>query len=100
VVALGLGGPEEGHPADQFAAVFTQARNAGLPETPHAGEGAGPESVWAALKTLHASRIGHGVRAVEDPEFCGCWLKPAWPWTSARPVICGSGYIRPMMPTR
>ncbi len=45
VVALGLGGPKEGHPADQFAAVFTQARDAGLPETPHAGEGAGSESV-------------------------------------------------------
>ncbi|MHA1109006.1 MAG: adenosine deaminase [Alphaproteobacteria bacterium] len=69
VVALGLGGPEAGHPAEDFAAVFTRARDLGLPATPHAGEGAGPESVWAALKDLHASRIGHGVRAVEDPDL-------------------------------
>lgn len=69
MVALGLGGPEAGHPAEDFAAVFTHARGSGLPATPHAGEGAGPESVWSALRELHASRIGHGVRAVEDSDL-------------------------------
>jgi aminodeoxyfutalosine deaminase len=34
---------------------------------PHAGETAGPESIWAALRLLHADRIGHGVRSIEDP---------------------------------
>jgi adenosine deaminase len=67
VVALGLGGPEEGHPAEQFAAVFAQARAMRLPANPHAGENDGPASVWATLKELQPTRIGHGVRAIEDP---------------------------------
>jgi aminodeoxyfutalosine deaminase len=67
VVALGLGGAEVGNPPEQFAPWFEKARAAGLHSTPHAGETAGPESVWGALKTLGAERIGHGVRAIEDP---------------------------------
>ena len=66
VVALGLGGPEEGHPAQTFKALFDEARNQGIAVNPHAGETAGPESVWACLQDLHAVRIGHGVRSVED----------------------------------
>ena len=69
VIALGLGGNEEGYPAEQFAPWFEQALAAGLHSTPHAGEGAGPVSVWNALRTLGAERIGHGVRSVEDPEL-------------------------------
>jgi aminodeoxyfutalosine deaminase len=69
VVALGLGGTEAGHPAERFEAWFDRARAAGLHSAPHAGETAGPESVWAALRVLGAERIGHGVRAVEDPEL-------------------------------
>ncbi|MBT8216206.1 MAG: adenosine deaminase, partial [Acidimicrobiia bacterium] len=38
-----------------------------LGSVPHAGETVGPESVWAAIRSLHADRIGHGVRSVEDP---------------------------------
>ena len=67
VVALGLGGPEAGHPAADFAALFRKARAAGLPANPHAGEGAGPQSVWQTLEALSPSRIGHGVRSIEDP---------------------------------
>lgn len=66
VVALGLGGPEAGNPAEMFEEPFRQAREAGLFANPHAGENAGPASVWAALQVLKATRIGHGVRAVED----------------------------------
>jgi adenosine deaminase len=66
VVALGLGGPEAGHPPEKFQQVFDRARAAGVPANPHAGEAAGPESVWGALKALKAVRIGHGVRAIED----------------------------------
>ena len=66
VVALGLGGPEATHSAIPFAEHFRLARERGLPANPHAGEGAGPWSILAALDLLGASRIGHGVRACED----------------------------------
>lgn len=67
VVALGLGGYEAGNPPEPFAPWFDRARAAGLHAIPHAGETGGPESVWGALRTLGAERIGHGVRAIEDP---------------------------------
>lgn len=67
VVALGLAGAEDGAPPEPFAPWFERARAAGLHSAPHAGEHAGPESVWGAIRALGAERIGHGVRAVEDP---------------------------------
>jgi adenosine deaminase len=66
VVALGLGGTESRFPPELFARTFTRARDCGLARVPHAGETAGPDSVWTALRSLHANRIGHGVRSVED----------------------------------
>ena len=66
VVALGLGGPEQGYPAAPFAAAFARARQVGLASNPHAGENAGPASVWETIRVLAASRIGHGIRSVED----------------------------------
>jgi aminodeoxyfutalosine deaminase len=69
VVALGLAGTENGYPPEPFEPWFDRARAAGLHSAPHAGETAGPESVWGALRALGAERIGHGVRAVEDPEL-------------------------------
>lgn len=67
VVALGLGGPEAGNPPELFQSAFEKALAGGLASVPHAGEVAGAESVWGALKTLKAERIGHGVRCLEDP---------------------------------
>ncbi len=67
VVALGLGGPEVGFPPELFTEAFARARSAGLHSNPHAGETVGPESIWGALRALGAERIGHGVRAIEDP---------------------------------
>jgi aminodeoxyfutalosine deaminase len=67
VVAFGLCGSEAGCPPEPFAPWFERARAAGLHSVPHAGELAGPESVWGAVRALHAERIAHGVRAVEDP---------------------------------
>src|SRR5581483_1520513 len=69
VVALGLGGPEVGHPPELFAAAFERARAAGLASVPHAGETAGPESIRGSLRALQARRIGHGVRCLDDPEL-------------------------------
>ncbi len=67
VVALGLGGAEAGYPAEWFAPYFGRALAADLHSDPHAGEIAGPESVWNAIRLLGAERIGHGVRSIEDP---------------------------------
>ena len=67
VVAFGLAADEARFPPEPFAEAFGIARDAGLISAPHAGELAGPASVRAALDTLGARRICHGVRAVEDP---------------------------------
>lgn len=69
VIAIGLGGPEAGYPPEDFAEAFALARRAGLHSNPHAGEMAGPESIWGALRALGAERLGHGVRAIEDPSL-------------------------------
>jgi len=66
VVALGLAGTELGYPPEPFEPWFDRARAAGLHSAPHAGETAGPASVWGAIKALGAERLGHGVRAIED----------------------------------
>lgn len=67
VIALGIGGYEPTAPGRYFQAVFDAAKAAGLPSVPHAGENDGSQSVWDAIDLLHADRIGHGVRAMEDP---------------------------------
>jgi adenosine deaminase len=67
VVALGLGGSEADFPPELFKSTFERAREAGLPRVPHAGETLGPRSIWTALRELHADRLGHGVRCIEDP---------------------------------
>ena len=69
VVALGLANDETGRPPDPFAPAFDLAREAGLLCVPHAGELGGPDSVRAALDLLHADRLGHGVRSLEDPDL-------------------------------
>ena len=67
VIGVGIGGSEQLYPPEPFADVYAQARALGLHTTAHAGEAAGAASVWGALHALHAERIGHGTRAVEDP---------------------------------
>lgn len=67
VTGWGMGGEERfGAPGD-YARAYAVAAEAGLGLTVHAGEVAGPDSVRAALDALPVSRIGHGVRAAEDP---------------------------------
>jgi len=67
VVGFGLANDERRGPAEDFARAFRIAREAGLASVPHAGELAGAPSVRSALASLAATRIGHGVRSVEDP---------------------------------
>ena len=69
VVALGLGGNEATAPSAPFAPWFQRVKAAGLASAPHAGEIAGPQSVWGAVRHLQADRIGHGVRSIEDPHL-------------------------------
>lgn len=67
VVGLGLGGSERLYPPELFAGPFAIARVGGLRAAPHAGETQGSASLRGALDVLHAERLRHGVRAVEDP---------------------------------
>jgi adenosine deaminase len=69
VIALGIGGSEEGFPPELFKRSFERAKLAGVHRVPHAGEIVGPSSVWNAIQQLHAERIGHGVRSIEDPKL-------------------------------
>ncbi len=67
IIGVGLGGPEGGYPPEPFAGLYEEARRLGFHATAHAGEAAGAESVWSALRSLKVERIGHGTRAFEDP---------------------------------
>jgi adenosine deaminase len=68
LAGVDLAGDEAGYPAALFAPAFRLAHDNGLPVTIHAGEAAGPRSVWDALR-LGPRRIGHGVRSAEDPRL-------------------------------
>jgi adenosine deaminase len=67
LVGFGIAGDEKAGKPGDFAYAFDMAREAGLRLTAHAGEWGGPESVRDALRDLKVERIGHGVRAIEDP---------------------------------
>lgn len=69
VAGVDLAGDEENYPPAMFAAAVGRARDAGLGVTVHAGEFTGPASIWTAVYHLGATRIGHGIRAVEDPRL-------------------------------
>lgn len=66
VVGVGIGGSEHDFPPELFEKVFSKAHELGFHTSAHAGEAAGPESIWGAIRTLHVERIGHGTRAEED----------------------------------
>jgi adenosine deaminase len=66
VIAVGLAG-DESYPLRPFAAVLDAARDAGLHLVHHAGEARGPDSIREAISVGHAERLGHGIRALDDP---------------------------------
>lgn len=67
VIGIGIGGAEREYPPGLFADVYKKARSLGFHTSAHAGEGAGADSIWGALRGLEVERIGHATRAEEDP---------------------------------
>jgi adenosine deaminase len=69
VVGIGMGGSEHNYPPELFTDVYCRARELDLHTTIHAGEAAGAKSVRGAINALEVERIGHGTRAIDDPEL-------------------------------
>ena len=69
ITAFDLAGDEANFPAKLFIEHFKRARDAGWQFTVHAGEVDGPQSVWTAIRDLGTKRLGHAIRAVEDPSL-------------------------------
>jgi adenosine deaminase len=67
VAGFDIAADEAGYPIDAHIAAFRYAADNNIPCTAHAGEARGPDSVWETLEQFRPSRIGHGVRSVEDP---------------------------------
>jgi adenosine deaminase len=67
VAGFDIAGDEANFSLDAHIPAFQYARAHGIPCTAHAGESAGPESVWETLQHLAPRRIGHGVRSIDDP---------------------------------
>lgn len=68
-VAVDLAGDEANFPGELFIRHFKLTREKGMKVTIHAGEIAGPGSIWQAVRELGADRIGHAVSAGQDPEL-------------------------------
>ena len=104
VVALGAAGSERTD-IGPFAPLFRTAKDAGLRSVPHAGEWAGPENVWATLEHYMPDRIGHGVRAIDDPRLVeelatrGIPLEVS-PISNVRTGVYGSLQEHPFLPLR
>lgn len=69
IAGITLGGSERFFPPPRFTELYATAQRNGLRRTIHAGEGLGPPSVWDAIRLLGVERVGHGVRAIEDPSL-------------------------------
>jgi adenosine deaminase len=69
VAALDIAGDEAGFSIDAHVPAFRYAQAHGLARTAHAGEACGAASVWETLKAFAPTRIGHGVRSIEDPSL-------------------------------
>ena len=79
VIGIGIGGSEQLHPPEPFADVYEKARELGFHTSAHAGEAAGAESIWGAIRALRVERLGHGTRAEEDSALLDYLAKNAIP---------------------
>lgn len=75
IVSVDLGGSEETFPPKPFAPVYRRAKKMRLHLVAHAGEAAGPESVWQAIRHLKVEHVGHGVSASQDRKLIDCLSK-------------------------
>lgn len=89
VVAIDLHGNEPLAPPAPFAPAYRLAAEAGLHLRAHAGEASDPRSVWDAIEVLGATRIAHGVRAIEDPK-----LLDRLRWGDIALEICPTSNVR------
>ena len=101
IVGIDLHGDESSAPPAPFAPAFRLAAAAGLGLRAHAGEATGPESIWGAIDVLGATRIGHGVRAVEDDALLtrlerGDLLLELCPTSNVRTAIVASLAAHPI----
>ena len=87
VCAVDLAGNEAAYPTEMFGDVFALAKEKAVPAVIHAGEAAGPDSMWQAL-ALGAVRIGHGIHATEDIELMRTLKEKTFIWKCAIPAIC------------
>jgi adenosine deaminase len=69
IIGVGIGGSEQDYPPETFEEVYARARKLGFRTSAHAGEAAGPQSVWGAIRCLQVDRIGHGTRVEEDEQL-------------------------------
>ena len=69
LAGMGMGGSEHLYPPEPFERVYRKAKDHGFHTTVHAGEAAGPSSIWGALKHLCPDRIGHGTTIIEDTKL-------------------------------
>jgi adenosine deaminase len=93
VIGIGIGGSEQLFPPEPFAPVYRRARALGLHTTAHAGEVAGPESVWGAIRALGVERIDHGLRAVEDAALVAYLADRRLPVTSCSGSNVATGAV-------
>ena len=69
LVGFGLAGDELHFPPKLFIKTFDMLKEAKFPITVHAGEWDGPDNIRNAIYLLHPTRLGHGVRSIEDPKL-------------------------------
>jgi len=69
VVGFDMAGDEAGFGVLAHKKAFALIKESGIPFTVHAGEAAGPASMWEMIRELGPQRIGHGVRSIEDPSL-------------------------------
>ncbi len=94
VIGIGIGGDETACPARDLAASFREARRLGLRTTAHAGEFDGPRSVWEAIDMLDVDRVGHGIRAVEDPVLLSALARRQVPLECCPTSNLATGVVR------